>query len=210
MRRARLTHKHYDVGDVAAMNVLKRSREGMNTRFSSRQKIAERETKMGNPRNPSIVVDDKLETRRRQQRMLKQKAQEIEILKPSEKVKVIRNMVSNLARKSRSELNELTIKQCWGDFDTEALAGIVHAMVDMLPTLSPTRIAKTLAQQSARRRCRKTTRRKCGTLTRVEVRRFSSFGKPFRSLRVSRPNSLCDVYGEAPPLPDSDGTWKTD
>ena len=53
-------------------------------------------------------------------------------------------------------------------------------------------------------------RLKYGTSLAVEVRRFSSSGKPFRLLRASRPNSLCDVYRQAPPLLDFYGTWKTD
>ena len=140
VERARLTDKHYDVGDVAAMNVVERSRKGMN-QILLRQKVSELEAKWAIRETFSIAVNYKLETRRRQQRVLKQKAQEIQILKLLEKVKVIRNTVSNLAQKSRSELNEITVKQCWEDFDTEAFAGIVHAMVDILPTLSPTRIA---------------------------------------------------------------------
>ena len=37
VERARLTDKHYDVGDVAAMNVVERSRKGMNQIFSGRK-----------------------------------------------------------------------------------------------------------------------------------------------------------------------------
>jgi hypothetical protein len=82
VERARLTGKHYDVGDVAAMNVMERSRKGMN-QILLRQKISELEAKWAIRETFSIAVNYKLETRRRQQRMLKQKAQEIEILQLS-------------------------------------------------------------------------------------------------------------------------------
>ena len=140
VERARLTGKHYDVGDVTAINVVERCRKGMN-QILLRQKLSELEAKWAIRETFSIAVTYKLETRRRQQRVLKQKAQEIQILKLLDKIKVIRNTVSSLEQKARSKLNEITVKQCWEDFDTEAFAGIVHAMVDMLPTLSPTRIA---------------------------------------------------------------------
>ena len=76
VERARLTDKHYDVGDVAAMNVVERSRKGMN-QILLRQKISELEAKWAIRETFSIAVNYKLETRRRQQRVLKQKAREI-------------------------------------------------------------------------------------------------------------------------------------
>ena len=80
VERARLTGKHYDVGDVTAINVVERCRKGMNQIFLGR-KFLKLEAKWAIRETFSIAVTYKLETRRRQQRVLKQKAQEIQILK---------------------------------------------------------------------------------------------------------------------------------
>ena len=149
VERARLTHKHYDVGDVGAMNVLERSRKAMN-QILLRQKISERKAKCAILETFSIAVNYKLENRRRQQRMLKQKAQGIEILKLLEKVKVIRNTVSHLAQKSRSKLNEVTVKQYGGILTPKLLPELFILWWICCLHFHPLALQTTLAQQSAR------------------------------------------------------------
>jgi len=140
VERARLTLNDYDVSDPAAKEVMERSRDVMK-RILLKQKIAEPVAESVIDKTISLAIDYQLELLRRRRRLAKRKDQETELQKLLEKVKIILAKVSKLDQRSRSELNKITVKQCWEDFDTEAFAGIVHGMVEILPTMSPARFA---------------------------------------------------------------------
>jgi hypothetical protein len=64
-----------------------------------------------------------------------------ELQKLLKTINTIREAVSKLEQRSRGKLNKITVNQCWKNFDTEAFAGIVQDMIEILPTLAPARIA---------------------------------------------------------------------